>query len=509
MKIFVLILCLQIFWIFNGMTQAPSIAWENSLGGNGHEDAQCVIETQNKRIFMTGHTHSWEQQVTGYKGVGDVWVVCLDEHGGFLWQKCYGGSMFDEAKTMIETSDGHIVIAGFSESSDQDLTVNKGIRDAWILKIDTLGNLIWQTSLGGSGLETIYSIVEKQTGGYVAVGFSEYADGDVSGNYGYFDAWVIHLDDQGNKIWEKSYGGSGEEMAHSVKQTQDGGFIIAGKSSSSDSLVSQNKGYMDAWIFKIDSVGNLMWEKSYGGGQNDLFFTITHLHNGTFVASGESSSMDGDISHHYGFQDVWTVCIDSLGNILWEKTFGGGGIDIVYASFTNQYGNVVMGGMTSSTDGNITNMHGFYDLWMLEVDSSGNLIWQSCYGDYSLDLAYSVAPTLDGSYIAGGQTLHSSTSLTGNHGAEDIWVLKLNPAGVSVPFLSENKPKIAVFPNPASDYLIVKNTSNKPIPYEITDLQGRMIQKSNIMGSIDISSLQAGLYVFKTAEGYSKFQVLR
>lgn len=504
-----LILVLGILWCVNSAAQAPSIAWDNCLGGWGHEDAQCVIETQNKHIYMTGHTHSWEQQVAGYKGIGDVWVVCLDQNGTFLWQKCYGGSLFDEAKTMIETADGHLVIAGFSESSNEDVSVNKGIRDAWILKIDTLGNLIWQNSFGGSGLETIFSIVEKKQGGFLAVGYSEYADGDVSSNQGFFDAWVIDLDDQGNKIWDKSYGGSGEDMGHCVKQTSDGGFIISGKSGSNDSMVSQNNGYMDAWILKIDSVGNLLWEKSYGGGQNDIFFTITPLPNGTFVASGETASEDGDVSQYYGYKDVWSICIDSVGNMLWEKTFGGGGLDVVYSSCTNQQGNVVMGGMTNSTDGDITNMHGFYDFWMFELDSLGNMLWQNCYGDNSLDLAYSIAPTHDGGYIAGGQTLYSSTSLTGNHGAEDIWVLKLNPAGVNTPFLAENKSQIAVFPNPASNYLSIKNTSNNPVPYEIIDLHGRSIQKSNIMGSIDISFLQAGLYVFKTSKDYLKFQVVR
>lgn len=510
MKTFIFCLGLSILWPIGAKAQGHSIAWDNCLGGFGHEDAQCVLETQNKRIFMTGHTHSWEQQVAGYKGIGDVWVVCLDQNGTFLWQKCYGGSLFDEAKTMIETQDGGIVLAGFSESSNDDVLVNKGIRDAWILKIDTVGNLLWQTALGGSGMETMHSIVEKSNGGYMAVGYSEYADGDVSFNHGYFDAWVISLDAQGNKIWEKSYGGTGEEMAQSLKQTQDGGFLIAGKSSSNDGQVSQNKGYMDAWIFKIDTAGNLLWEKSYGGGQNDVFYTITALPNETFVASGETSSEDGDVSHFYSNRDVWSVCIDSVGNILWEKTLGGNGLDIAYASCTNTQGNAVLTGMTGSTDGDVTNLHGFYDVWVLELDSLGNMLWQGCYGDHSLDLAYSVFATQDGGYIVGGQTLHSSTSLTGNHGAEDIWVFKLNPLGVNTSSIEKKSIMLDVFPNPSHDFIYLKTPVKQAISYEIIDLQGQIIQKSILQRNIlDISNLPSGLYVLKTSEGYSKFQVVR
>lgn len=490
-------------------SQSPSVLWDQCLGGGGHEDAQAVIEMHNQQILAGGHTHSWDQHVAGYIGVGDLWLSCLSPSGQLIWQKCLGGSLFDEAKALYQTKDKNVVAVGFSESSDGDVLVNRGARDFWMIKTDSLGNLIWQKAMGSSGVDIAYGVTETFDGGIVAVGFSEYGDGDVSFNHGNNDLWVVRLDASGSLLWEKSFGGSGEDVARAVRPTSDGGFIIAGKTYSFDGDIDTNKGYSDAWLLKIDSMGNLLWQKTIGGSQNDLFYTLIELSPGYYIAAGESASTDGDISGNQGDKDGLVVYFDSTGSVIWQRCFGGSYQDFLNAATKNQHGSIVIAGVTGSNDGDVQGFKGLYDAWVISIDSAGTLQWQGCYGDFTYDWGSSIASTSDGGYVIGGQTLYSSTSLSGNHGAEDTWVFKIkaNPSGIEE---VTSTGFVKVYPNPASKelYVNVKNQSN----YTLYDLQGQKISQGLLkMGqnSLDVSQLSIGMYLLKTSDQWAKFQVVR
>ena len=237
------------------------------------------------------------------------------------WEKSFGGSDSDIPSKMFLTSDNGYVIAGSSRSNDGDLTQNQGTHDYWVVKISSTGQLEWQKSLGGSQGETAYSIIQTNEGGYIVSGFtrSYTNDGDITVHYGGEDIWVVKLDSQGNIEWEKSYGGSSNEGGNDIIQTIDGGYIIAGSSSSDDGDVSNNKGGVDYWVVKITNTGMIEWEKNYGGSGNDSAERILQLNDGSYIIVGTTTSNDGDVSSNQGGNDFWIVKLQPDGLIEWEK----------------------------------------------------------------------------------------------------------------------------------------------------------------------------------------------
>jgi len=178
------------------------------------------------------------------------------------WQKMLGGSAVDEGKVIRQTADGGYIIGANSWSNDGDVTENYGYQDIWIVKTDASGNIEWQHSIGGSSAEAVYAIQQTTDGGYIVGGETQSNDGDVSGNHGSRDSWVVKLDHEGNIEWQRTFGGSSDEAAISVKQTTDGGYIVVGSTYSNDGDISGNHGDFDYWLVKLDPVGNMEWQKN-------------------------------------------------------------------------------------------------------------------------------------------------------------------------------------------------------------------------------------------------------
>ncbi len=214
----------------------------------------------------------------------------VDSNGDLLWQKTYGGSGLDNGTHLIETSDKGYLIVGNTSSSDGDVIVFKGISDFWVIKIDSTGTLVWQKNYCGSDTEMAEAVEETADSNYVVAGFTASVDGDVSPGYGSTDVWVIKIDGQGNLLWEKSYGGTGGEGARMIKRTPDQGFVIVASSSSSDFDLTHNKGDRDFWIFKTDSVGTLLWQKTFGGSLKEQVAGVVCSKEGGFLIAGTTES---------------------------------------------------------------------------------------------------------------------------------------------------------------------------------------------------------------------------
>ncbi|MDR2353872.1 MAG: hypothetical protein LBF22_12115 [Deltaproteobacteria bacterium] len=223
------------------------------------------------------------------------------------WQKSFGGSGSDEVRSIQITPDGGYIIAGLSLSNDSDVTGNHGKNDSWIVKLDFQGTIQWQKSLGGSDDDETRSIQITSDGGYIIAGESSSNDGDLTGNHGHYDAWIVKLDSQGTIQWQKSLGGSYEDAASSIQITSDGGYIIAGTSTSKDGDVTVNHGEFDAWIVKLDSQGTIQWQKSLGGSEWDVSSSIQITSDGGYIIAGYSRSNDGDVTVNHGERDFWIV----------------------------------------------------------------------------------------------------------------------------------------------------------------------------------------------------------
>jgi len=261
--------------------------------------------------------------VSGNNGGGDAWVVKLTSTGAIQWQKTLGGTDSDGANSIQQTTDGGYIVAGTTNSNDGDVSGNHGAyptSDFWVVKLDSLGTIQWQKTLGGTGGETAYSIQQTADGGYIVAGNTKGSnDGDVSGNNGDLDAWVVKLTSTGNIQWQKALGGTGIDGATSIQQTMDGGYIVAAGTASNDGDVfGYHGGSGDSWVVKLDSLGTIIWQKTLGGTRGEIVYSIQQTMDGGYVMAGITYSNDGDVSGHYfptTLADIWVVKLGPLTDI--------------------------------------------------------------------------------------------------------------------------------------------------------------------------------------------------
>ena len=350
------------------------------------------------------------------------------------WHNTYGGSNTESPRCIRQTIDGGYIIAGMSDSNDGDVTGNHSQSDFWVVKLDNVGNISWEKSLGGSGLDIGETIQQTSDGGYIVAGSSSSNDGDVTGNNGAEDFWVVKLDNVGNLSWEKSLGGSGSDKAKSIQQTSDGGYIVAGYSDSNDGDVTGNHGAEDFWVVKLDDVGNLSWEKSLGGSSEDHSSSIQQTSEGGYILAGYSMSNNGDISSNIGAEDFWVVKLDNVGNLSWEKSLGGFLGDAAKSIQQTSDGGYIITGWSHSNDGDVTGNHGESDCWVVKLDVSGNLSWQKPLGSSSWDYGNFIQQTSDGGYIVASNLWDGSNNT-------DFSIFKLSPDLTSLEELNSNQPK--------------------------------------------------------------------
>ncbi|MCL2011067.1 MAG: hypothetical protein FWG71_11075 [Synergistaceae bacterium] len=344
------------------------------------------------------------------------------------WQKTLGGSGYDRAQSIQQTNDGGFIVAGYTNSNDGDVSGNNGgLWDAWVVKLDSAGEIEWQRCLGGSRDEIAYSIQQTSDGGYIVAGFTNSNDGDVSGNNGGEDAWVVKLDSAGGIEWQRCLGGSGSDGASSVQQTSDGGFIVAGATYSNDGDVSGNNGNLDAWVVKLDSTGGIEWQRCIGGYKEDHAYYVQQTSDDGYIVAGFTESNDGDVSGNNGGWDAWVVKLDSAGGIEWQRCIGGSEEDHAYYVQQTGDGGYIFAGSTRSNDGDVSGNNGSRDAWVVKLGSAGEIEWQKCIGGSQWDEAFSIRQTSDGGFIVAGYTQSNDGDVSGNNGEGDAWVVKLAP----------------------------------------------------------------------------------
>lgn len=460
------------------------------LGGSNGDRGFAIQQTSDGNFILAGYAESDNGNVTGNHGGDDYWIVKLNSEGSIIWQKSLGGSEKDEANSIQQTSDGGYIVAGFSDSDDGDAPGNYGGNDYWIVKLDGLGNLLWQKRFGGMNTDEAYSISQTTDGGYVIAGYSNSNSGDVSGNHGGFDYWVVKLDADGNLMWQKSLGGSDNDDAYSILQTTDGGFIIAGTSFSGDHDVSYNHGEQDYWIVKLNGSGDLEWQKSLGGSDIDIAYLIRQTTDGGFIVAGNSYSNDGDVIGNHGV--YWIVKLDATGNITWQKSLDGACTqgDIQQ---TNDNGFIVVG----QGDGNF---NGITDYFIARLDVNGDSIWQEFFGGHNYDVAHSVQQTSDGGFIVLGETNSNGGDVSGHIGSHDYWVVKLSGDQTGIPSLPANS--FSISPNPVQSQLTINLAMpNSEAVIRVYDVEGR-IRQTALSGQTDkvvlsTEKLPAGFYTLQ------------
>ncbi|MGI9547235.1 MAG: hypothetical protein ACR2MM_08370 [Flavobacteriaceae bacterium] len=302
-------------WILK-LNSSGDLEWEKSFGFAGHDHAYDLVQTEDGGFFFTGFLDIVASGGAGgtekgnspaFHGVGEFWGTKIDALGNIQWRKFFGGTNNDRAYGLVRSFDGGYIMTGFAESDDSDISNTKGSYDYWLVKVDNGGNLVWERSFGGSGIDVSYDIERTEDNAYVVVGHTFSTDKDVSVNHGESDIWLIKISESGELLWEKTYGGSAYESANSVKQTADGGFLIAGNSRSSDQDVSDNSGENDMWILKTNVNGDLQWQTSLGGTGLDFGFDAMEQGENELILVGQSGSADFNSELHKGGTDLVMV----------------------------------------------------------------------------------------------------------------------------------------------------------------------------------------------------------
>ncbi len=311
-----------------------------TYGGNDSDYAISIQQTEDGGYIVAGDTYSFGA------GSKDVWVIKLDAAGNIEWQKAYGGTSHDNTYAIQQTQDNGYIIAG------RTLSFGVSSGDAWLIKLDSYGSIEWEKAYGGDYEDYAYAVQQTQDEGYIITGYT------LSYGVGYYDVWVIKLDTLGNIEWQKTYGESdNNDAAYSIQQTQDEGYIVAGKSN------SFGTGDYDMLVIKLDAAGNIEQQKTYGGDYDDSAISIQQTQDGGYIIAG--------FAYNTGTPDcdAWVIKLDSLGNIGWEKIYS-----VTYGNYVNsikqtQDGGYIVAGHTYP--GN------YLDAWILKLDQSGN-IGQSC-----------------------------------------------------------------------------------------------------------------------------------
>jgi len=360
-------LCFLVFLSFTPLFSQ----WARTYGDDWEDEWPfSVRQTSDGGYIVAGRTDSFGA------GGTDFWILKLDSEGLVEWQHTYGGAGDDYAICIQQTGDGGYIVAGGTDS------FGAGGYDAWILKLDSAGNIDWQYTYGGTGGDFPNCIKQTSDGGYIVAG-----DTDSFGAGGY-DAWILKLDSTGNIEWGNTQGGTGDDYASSIQQTSDGGYIVVGDTD------SFGAGGSDFWVVKLNSDGSINWQNTYGGTGDEYAYSTQQTSDGGYIVAGFTDSFGA------GNFDIWVLKLDSTGAVDWQKTYGGIYNEFVYYSAVQQTteGGYIIGGITFSFGA------GEADFWALKLDSNGVVEWQNTYGGTENDFGQGIRQTSDSGYVFSGDS---------------------------------------------------------------------------------------------------------
>ncbi len=349
----------------------------------------------NEVAYSVCNTHEGDFVVAGLtvtfgSGPQDVYVVKIDAYGDTLWTRVYGGSSYEAAHGVCVTSDSCYVVAGYTES------FGGGAKDIYLLKLDADGVIQWTKTYGGSLQDCAYSVCETQDGGLVVVGYKNGPSGWVKG-----DLWILKMDSFGDTVWTKTYGGTGQDYGVSVQETSDGGFIIAGINS------SESAGGKDVWLVKTDAYGDTAWTQIYGGGLEDVGYDARVTSDSGYIVTGYING-----TGEWTAGDLWLLKTDATGDTAWTRVYGSAGEDFGFTVFPTHDNGYIIGG-TRATNGG--------DMWLLKTDALGDTVWTQKYGGAGHESSLGLVVTSDSGYVVAGHTSSFGA------GAIDFYVVRTEP----------------------------------------------------------------------------------
>jgi len=476
---------------------APPIVWQETYGGSHDEMGRNLLRTADNGFVVSGFTTSVDGDISGQNGDHDMWVFKIDSTGTLLWQQTLGGVSWDDAHGLAPAADGGYFLTGYITPYPVLYS------DIGVVKLDSGGNVQWNIDLGGSSNETVACIEGTPDGGCILIARTTSNDGDVSGNHGADDAWVVKLDSAGGLEWQRCYGGSLAEVGWSITRTMDGGYVFTASSLSSDGDVSQNLGANDVWVVKVDSVGAILWEQSFGGTWSENPFDLALTSDGGYVIAARTSSNDGDVSGLHGDEDAWIVKLDSLGNLQWQHCIGGSLFDTPIDMDQLYDGGFIFTGNTRSADGDVTSNQGWSDAWVVRLDPFGDLLWQKTMGGTDFDGGSAIVALPNGHFMMAGHAQSNDGDVQDFIGVRDVWLVELGEEDFSTAVdPSLPAPGLSATPNPSNGVFRITGDIGSNAGYVIFNSLGAAVFSGHLqdpVSFIDLSTLPTGPYVLRAS----------
>nr|NQU94036.1 T9SS type A sorting domain-containing protein [Bacteroidota bacterium] len=517
MKFILQLFAFVIIFPFCSTGQSYQIQWQSCFGGSESDYAVDIVKSGNK-LYCLGTTSSNDGDISNYHGgTNDVWLICLEENGMLLWEKTLGGSGSEGGTRIFNASINEFYLLCGSSSSDGDIGNDPypESTDFWVVKVDSLGNIIWDRILGGNMMDYMWTGTLTTDGGIVAFGWTGSGDGDVSEWYGMYDMWMVKLNSDGEKEWDFSVGTDDFEFGQAIIQTSDGGFLLGGSVTPGEggNLECEPFNYnSEAMLIKIDANLNIQWQQCYGGSGHDGATALTEASDG-YIFGGYAGSNDGDISGWHGEGDIWVVKVDFNGNIIWQKCLGGSRYEGNVKLTLTDDEEILVSGATQSTNGDVTGNHTIseyeHDIWIVKLNQEGELIWEQCFGGiWDEQVQFGFLKKNDHDFVIAGQTDYgpSFDVACTPHGGQydrDFWVFEIKDTITSVADLTVQIKHLKVYPNPAGNYVCFEY-SKVPAPnngavIKISNAQGIQIKTLSIQETEgikvwDTRNQKAGIY---------------
>ncbi len=363
---------------------APQIIWEQTYGSPGKDEALDIVETIDDGYVVAGYSKYLKKLDVS----GNFWVFKIDSTGYLTWERKYGQAKADIATCIVENKTYTYSVAGYTYSR------GLGSRDLWLLEINTLGAPQWHKTYGATGKDAANDLVALKDGGYLTCGYKKH------GSHSY-DFWALKINKFGTVLWERVFDNRSEDIANKIIEDYDSGYMICGNTRSTEDAK------WDGWLIKLSSKGNKVWDKKYGGSEDDEISGIVPTSDSCHVICGSTKSKGN------GLFDFWALKIDNKGEVIWEKTFGGIHDDKANSIYATNDGGYVMAGYTESKGS------GQGDFWVVKIDKNGELLWDKAIGGKEYDVAYTVLQTTSGKYVISGGTYSKGA------GGWDAWIVKL------------------------------------------------------------------------------------